>query len=70
VNHAITWNNSEIFGFRKGCEMTILGPILNLGFMECAIYHFAESHSYYRLPLLPNNYRVKRGGDGLIVDPL
>jgi len=70
VNHDCKHNNSEIFGFRKGCEMTILGPILNLGLMEYAIYHFAESHSHYQLPWMPNIYRVKRGGDDLIVDPL
>lgn len=70
VNHNIKWNNSELFGFRKGLEKSILEPILVEGFMEHNIYSFAQSHSYDRLPPIPNIHMVKRGGDGLTVNPL
>jgi len=70
VNHDIKWNNSELFGFRNGLEKQILEPILNIGFMEHNIYHFSESHSFIRLPPIQNIYKVKRGGDSLIVNPL
>lgn len=69
-NDKINWNNSEVFGFRKGCENCLLDPIINLGFMENAIYNFAHSHSFCRLQPLPNVYKVRRGGDNLIIDPL
>jgi hypothetical protein len=69
-NHAIKSNNSEIFGFRKGCENCFLQKIIPLGFMEQTIYNFAFSHSFHRLQPIPNIYKVRRGGDDLIVDPL
>jgi hypothetical protein len=69
-NHVIQWNNSEVFGFRKGCEHCFLQPIIDLGMMEHAIYQFAYSHSFCRLPPLPNVYKARRGGDNLMVDPL
>lgn len=69
-NHVIKWNNSEIFGFRKGCENCFLQPIVDLGFMEHTIYKFAFSHSFHRLQPISNIYKVRRGGDNLIVDPL
>lgn len=69
-NDAIKWNNSEVYGFRKGCEKYFLVPIVDLGYMENTIYTFSKSHSSFRLNPLANIYKVKRGGDGLIVDPL
>jgi hypothetical protein len=70
VNHNIKWNNSELFGFRIGLEKSILEPILQKGFMEHTIYEFASTHSHIRFPPIENIYKVKRGGDGLIVNPL
>ena len=70
VNHKIKWNNRELFGFRIGIEKSILEPILQTGFMENAIYVFASTHSHIRFPPIKNTYMVKRGGDGLIVNPL
>lgn len=70
VNHDIKWNNSEIFGFRNGLEYQILIPILKIGLMESNIYKFSQSHTYTRLPPIQNIYNVKRGGDGLTVNPL
>lgn len=70
VNHDIKFNNSELFGFRIGLEKSILEPILQKGLMEHAIYDFASKHSHIRFPPIENTYEVKRGGDGLIVNPL
>ena len=70
VNHDIVWNNSEFFGFRNGLEHEILNHILQQGFMENAIYNFSKNHTYARLSPMNNVYNVKRGGDGLIVNPL
>lgn len=69
-NDAIKWNNSEIFGFRKEHAEKILTPILEVGFMEEAIYKFAKKHKFQRLKPIENYYKSKRGGDGLVVDPL
>ena len=38
--------------------------------MENAIYNFSKNHTYARLSPMNNVYNVKRGGDGLIVNPL
>ena len=70
VNHDIEWNNSEVFGFRNGLEHELLEPILNLGLMENRIYNFSKYHSHKRLPPIKNEFRVPRGGDRMIVDPL
>jgi hypothetical protein len=69
-NHVIKWNNSEMFGFRTGFENCFLRPIIDCGFMEHTIYQFAFSHSFHRLQPIANIYKVRRGGDNLIVDPL
>ena len=70
-NNSIEWNNSEIFGFRNGVEnflKEIATP--NLGIMEKLIYKFSLTHSFDRLPPLKNIYKVPRGGDNLVVNPL
>jgi len=69
VIHADGWNNSEIFGFKKGTEQIFLnnvGPPL----MEHVIYTFSKTHSTARFPFLENIYRVERGGDKYMVNPL
>lgn len=66
----INWNNSEIFGYRKGIENDFLNTILDEGFMEMAIYKYGQSHSFERLPPIPNIKKIRRGGDNLIIDPL
>lgn len=66
----IKWNNSEIFGFRIGIENEFLDPILEDGFMEETIYKYATSHSFERLPPIPNTKKINRDGDSLIIDPL
>jgi hypothetical protein len=70
VNHEIKWNNSEIFGFRIGCEKIFLQEIIKSKLMEHAIYLFSQSQTFDRLPKLQNIYKVRRGGDDQIIDPL
>jgi len=69
-SHFQKWNNSEIFGYRNGIENEFLDTILNQGYMEEAIYKYAHSHTYERLPPIPNINKIPRGGDNLIIDPL
>ena len=70
VNHSISWNNSEIYGFKIGTEQIFLNEIINSGFMEITIYKFGLNHIMYRLPPICNIYNVERGGDKLIINPL
>jgi len=71
-NNGLRWNNSEVFGFRVGVEQEFLHMIdpPALGYMETAIYNYAQTHKNGRLPPLPNLNRAARGGDGQVVDPL
>jgi hypothetical protein len=70
-NDTILWNNSEIFGFRKGLEHFVdhvsdPGGIL----MENALYHFSRKFNYKFLPPLKNIHRARRGGDKLLYEYL
>jgi hypothetical protein len=71
-NHGRRWNNSEVFGFRIGAEKEFLNWINPpaLGYMEEAIYKYAQTHKYGRLPPLTNINRAASGGSGKIIDPL
>ena len=71
VIHSDGWNNSEIFGFKKGTEQIFLkkvGPCFE-SLMEHVIYEFSKTHPAARFPPLENVYRVERG-DKVILNPL
>ena len=69
VSHEHEWNNSEIFGFKKGTEQ-FLKNISSSMLMEQVIYQFSKTHPTARFPPLENIYRVERGGDQRILNPL
>jgi hypothetical protein len=69
-NTPLKWNNSEIFGIRKRCLKPLMKTIINLGYMEQAIYNFKETHTHRILPPMKNVFGARRGGDDFIVDPL
>jgi len=68
-SHVHAWNNSEIFGFKKGTE-EFLKNISTSMLMEQVLYQFSTSHPTARFPPLENIYRVERGGDQRILNPL
>ena len=69
-NIPLKWNNSEIFGLRKRLFRKLLNPIVNLGYMEQAIFNFKQTHTNRVLPPMKNYVGARRGGDNIIVDPL
>jgi hypothetical protein len=69
VIHKDGWNNSEIFGFKKGTEQ-FLNDISTNRMMEHVIYKFSTTHPTARFPPLENIYRVERGGDKKMINPL
>ena len=71
-NDEISWQNSELFGFRNGLQHDILFDrvISKKMLMECALYDVSLNNSYIRLPPIENLHKATRGGDGLTVNPL
>lgn len=71
----IQWQNSEIFGCKKEIAFDIFNKISNGNdLMEIELYNLYNSNKnrfkWTRLPPFENHNNVKRGGDGLVVNPL
>jgi len=72
-NSDIKWQHSEVFGFNKKYADEIFNPIIKERlFMEKQLWTVSHTNNYtvQTFPQMPNAFKVKRGGDGLIVDPL
>jgi len=68
---SIKWQNSEIFGFKSTLADEIFRPVIdNSMHMEKRLWEVAEAASTTTFPPMPNVLKVKRGGDGLVVNPL
>ena len=67
--------NSEVFGFKQHLGKAIFTPLADKTdtlTMEESIWNTSHTDKYtsYVLPYLQNIYKVARGGDKLVVDPL
>lgn len=69
--------NSEIFGFKKELGIKVFNTIINKSYiMEKYLYTIYNpdnslcNYKYIILPPIENINNVKRGGDGLVVNPL
>lgn len=67
--------NSEVFGFKQHLGKTIFTPLANNTdtlTMEESIWNTSHIDKYtsYVLPYLQNIYKVPRGGDKQVIDPL
>ena len=67
--------NSEVFGFKRILGEDIFTPLANKTcklIMEEHLWNISDTDKYtsYVLPYLQNIYKVPRGGDKLVVDPL
>ena len=74
LNNPVTkWQNSEIFGFNTKYAEDIFRPIINeADFMEKQLWKISNRNTYNvkTFPKMENRFKVKRGGDGLLIDPL
>jgi hypothetical protein len=67
--------NSEVFGFKRILGQDIFTPLADKTdtlIMEERLWNISHTDKYtsYVLPYLQNIYKVPRGGDKLVVDPL
>ena len=72
-NPVIQWQHSEIFGFNKKYADDIFQPIIKERLMmEKQLWNISHINNYTvrNFPKMPNVFKVTRGGDGLLVDPL
>ena len=71
-NSHIKWQNSEVFGFNKKYADEIFKPVVKERlFMEKQLWNISHAdYTVQTFPQMPNIFKVKRGGDGLVVDPL
>jgi len=69
------FQNSEVFGFKRTLGKDIFTPLAiktDTSLMETRIWKINHTNKYtsYVLPYLRNIYKVPRGGDKQIIDPL
>ena len=72
-NPQIQWQNSEVFGFNNKYADDIFQPIIKQRLMmEKQLWNISHKNNYTvrHFPNMPNVFKVTRGGDGLLVDPL
>lgn len=67
--------NSEVFGFKRNLGETIFTPLADKTdtlSMEESIWNvtYTNKYTWYVLPYLQNIYKVPRGGDKRVLDPL